>query len=269
MVRCSLLVAILLAGCSSTQSLVSQNPPGTLTVDAQVADWAGALRPVDNEEFSLGVLNDRDNLYIAFVTHNPRLVRQIMMRGLNFWFDPEGGREKAIGLRFPTGLASMGRQGRPPTELNDADGPEQMQARFAQAISHFEIVQGESVQRHPINSLPNVGVDASMEFGTLTIELRVPLNSSTHFALAAGAGSTIGMGLETPQADLSNMRQGLDDAGGAGRGIRGGGGRGGAGFGGGQQGRFAGGRQGPAQRQGTGGATQEQLKLWTTVALAR
>lgn len=47
------------------------------------------------------------------------------------------------------------------------------------AASHFEIVLGEEVWRHPANSLTNVGAGAAIEYGTLTLELRTPLNSNT------------------------------------------------------------------------------------------
>ncbi len=259
----NLLVFILFAGgCTAAQSLTSRAPAEEVSVDAQVAEWEGALSPVDGEEFSLGVLNDRDNLYIALVSHNQQVIRQIVTRGLTFWLDPAGGKEKVIGLRYPTGLSG---QGGPAAAVNAAAGPERMRGAMERATSHFEIVRGDEIWRHPANSLPNVSASASVDYGTLTIEVLIPLNSRTHFDLGAPVGSTIGLGLETPPLDLDGLRQapdGLSNAGGRG-------GRSGVGPGGGGRAGIRDGNPGRTQRPGQNLAIPEQLKLWTIVTLAR
>ena len=260
----NLLAFILFAGgCTAAQSLTSRAPAEEVIVDAKVAEWEGALSPVDGSEFSLGVLNDQDNLYIALVSHNQQVIRQIVTRGLTFWIDPTGGKEKVIGLRYPTGMSG---QDRPAASVNAAAGAERMRGAIERAASYFEIVQGDEVWRPPVNSLPNVSASAAMEYGTLTIEVLIPLNSSTHFDLGTPVGSTIGLGLETSPLDFDELRQGSDGPGSAvGRG-----GRGGAvpGFGG----RAAGlgdGSSGRTRSPGQGIAVSEQLKLWTIVTLAR
>lgn len=260
-----LLFAIIAAGCSATQSLTSRAPSGEIIIDAEVADWEGNLSPVDGEAFSLGVYNDLDNLYIALVTHDQQVTTQILLQGLTFWVDPDGGKDKTVGLRYPTGLMGIARSrgGR-----NPGGAPVNMQVAAEQTFNHFEIVRGEDVLRHPINSLPNVNARASMEYGTLTLEVRIPLTSDTHFALGAPVENAIGLGLETAPRSLDDLRQGLGDAGSArGRGTGAGGRARGGDFAGGRQGGFAGGRA--ASARGQGPVLQEQLKLWMTVTLAR
>ncbi len=268
-----LLTVLTVAGCSSTQALVSRAPQTDVTIDAQVADWAGALSPVEGKDFSLGVLNDADHLYVALVTQSPQVIRQIVMRGLTFWIDPAGGKDKAVGLRFPTGMAAPG------AALGEISGAEagrrqdRIQRALERATSHFEIVRGEDeTWRHPAGSVPAIGTSAGLKYGALTLEVRIPIGDDTHFDLGAPIGSSIGLGLETPPFGFYDLQQGLGDAGGAvGRGRRGGG-VGGGGFDGGGRGGLGGGPPagvGQRAREGVGGPQPEPLKLWTKVTLAQ
>ena len=245
--------------------LTSRSPDGEIHIDAQVTDWSGALSPVDGEQFTLGVLNDKDNLYVALISHDQPVIRQIIMRGLTFWFDPDGGSEKTIGLRFPMGF--LGEDG-PRMRANSAAGPERMKRAFERSTSHLEIVQGEDVWRYPAGGLPNVGVHAALEYGTLTLELRIPLGSNRHFDLGAPIGNTLGLGLETPPLNLNDLGTDFDE--GARSGRRGGGfGNNGGGFGGGRDG-FRGAPEGGRQRPGRDQSiAPDQLKFWTIVTLAR
>ncbi len=100
-----------------------------------------------------------------------------------------------------------------------------------------------------------------MSTSGLVYELRIPLatNENRPYAVGALAGATIGLGLETPEIDMSAMRDKMKsrrsgDGGTGGSGMRGGGGRGGGGM------RDGGGRSRPEM--------PEPLNVWTKVTLA-
>ncbi len=257
MIRSALLLVVLAAGCTGSRLLTSRMPVAAVVIDADVSEWEGVLHPVEEEAFSLGVVNDADNLYVAFVSHDQQIARQVLVRGMTFWLDPDGGKEKSIGVRFPVGLLGQGR-------VAGMQGIERLDQVFDQATSHLEIIEGEQVSRHPALSLPNMGASASMEFGTLTLELRIPLKPGAGFAFAPSADGTIGLGLETTPLDLSALVGGLD----ASNGTRMGGGRGGFGAAGGHRELGAAGGRG-GQQPGQNMTIPEQLKFWTDVALAR
>jgi len=251
-------VVFLHSGCTATRSLTSGTPGNTIVIDAQVPEWSGALRPMENEPFSLGILNDADYLYIALVSHNQPTIMQIMGQGLTFWFDPEGGKEKTLGVRFPTGRSGQDRPGRRGSSGNFS---------IDNVASYFEVVHGEQIWRYPVKSLPDIDASADLDAGTLILELRVPLTRSANFNFSLAENEVLGLGLETPPLNLDDLRQSAAGEAGRGRG-RGGfqdGGLGGVnsnpvGMGGGRP-------LSPGERSAL--QAPDQLKLWATVTLTR
>ena len=93
-----LLVVLLLGGCGGTETLQSKSLDRDITVDGAVADWQGALTPIEKKNLSLGLLNDGEFLYVSLVSRDRQVVSQMMSRGFTIWFDAEGGKEKTFGI---------------------------------------------------------------------------------------------------------------------------------------------------------------------------
>lgn len=260
-------IVLICSGCRSTEKLESHPPSGPLTVDAQIEDWKGAIHRVEDERFSLGVLNDGDYLYVALVSRDRRVTGQILRSGLILWLDPEGGKEKVLGIRFPLGLTGTRSPGVPPTGTAGEAGPDPagMQERFAATVSEVEILSGEdeSGLRLPAESASGLTATAALAYGTLTYELKIPLQEREPHGYAVGTepGATIGLGLETPELDREAIRAPMRGRGGGGRGVempdRGGSMRGSI---------SGGGRPGGGS---PGAQSAASVRLWTTVTLAR
>lgn len=264
-----LLVAGLLlgvGGCSSTQSLASQRVTSAVAVDGLEADWQDNLQPVQGHDgLMMGVRNDADDLYVALVVSDASLARQIALGGLTLWFDPEGGKEKALGVQFPLGV--LDRSGSPPPGFDP--GSEGGRGRPAEvpmpSFARLALRRGEGDPGTPQPAAAGTGVTAagSLNAGQIVYELRVPLRGAD-FAVGASPGAEVGIGLETPE--FERPARGERPEGGRGGPPGGAGGfPGGGPPGGGMGGPPPGGRGGA----GPGGfAAPEPLDTWVRVTLA-
>lgn len=262
------LIALVLSGCSGTEALQSEALDRAITVDGAVDDWQDALTPIEKKNLSLGLRNDGTFLYLALVSSDRQFINQMMSRGFTVWFDAEGGKERAFGIRFPLGLMASGR-GVPPRDRQQNQDPDARRQRFEESMADLEIFDGEeSSMRFGMDAINGIAVKATLDTGTMMYELQVPLRKSEAYAFAidAAPGDAIGVGLETPEIDREAMRQQMRGRGG-GRG--GAGGRGGVGGPGGGRGGIGGPGGGRGERGGFGGQQPDPFKLWTTVTLAR
>lgn len=234
-----------------------------VTVDGIDDEWDGARIYLKEARIMIGLLNDSDNLYISLATGREDLRRQLMARGLTLWFDPEGGKEKIFGIRFPLGLSGAERPSRDRREREEPGGDDD---RFRRATAEVEFLfpAEDERRRMPIQAAMGVEVRLGTASDRFVYELKIPLALSEEhpYAIGVTAGELIGIGLETPEIDRDAMRQrrgrgGFSGGGGRGGGMRGGGGRGG-GMGG---GRGGGGR---GQRPGM----PKPLKIWAKLQLA-
>ena len=149
--------------------------------------------------------------------------------------------------RFGGGASGDGRSSQPPEPPQPT-------------ITYIELLGPGKDDRRRLDLSPEseITVAAAVNEGTLLYEFRLPLAAASAAQPGIGAkmDRPVGLGLQTPKLEVP---QGGVQSGGGGRGGRGGfgrGGRGGGGFGdGGMRGR------GPMQ--------MKELKLWTTLALAR
>ena len=260
---CLLLIGI--TGCKSTLNFTSNSLDREVTVDGSEQEWVDTLQPVEKENFSLGLLNDDEYLYISLVTSDQEVRRQIMAQGMTLWIDPDGGKDKTLGIRFPLGLIESGLPLNPMAMQRD---PEFVEQAFNESLAEFEIQREneEDTRRWMRTEVTDMQLDASSNTGTLVYELKIPLrNEELGYSLDVAEGKAIGIGLETPEFDREalreQMREQRGNAGGGGfGGNRGGGIGGGGGFGGGG---FGGGGFGQAP-PGMGSG----LDFWATFTLA-
>ncbi|MEM8488810.1 MAG: hypothetical protein AAF564_24915 [Bacteroidota bacterium] len=264
---------LLLPACSSTKTIQSQYATTVPAIDANVNDWDGGVKQVEKERFSLGVSNDTDYLYLAFMSRDESVTRQIMTRGLMIWLDAEGGKDKSLGVKYPVGLmASDARGGMGRGAGNfDAGGSEearQQQAQRIQAASEKMLAQleviGDETAAERIGSEDTISASGSYDYGILTFELRLPLASLNGLPVDEASSAVVGVGLEVPEIDREAVREQTGQRGGgrAGGGRRGGGGRAG-GIGGGRPGGAGG------AAQGRGGGAQETLNHWFKAELSQ
>ena len=101
-------VCVALTGCDETR-LDSDWPVRQIAVDAKYDDWGSAQAYYDEKEKVLvNLANDNDYLYICLVTRNRGLEIRLMESGFVAWFDPNSGKKKVFGIRFPVGLSKQG-----------------------------------------------------------------------------------------------------------------------------------------------------------------
>ncbi len=231
------LFVIFLVGCGTVE-LDSRWKKQAITVDGNSSDWLGALYFFECEDISVGFLNDESDLYVCLIAAEPTLRTQVMMQGFTAWFDPEGGKEKTFGIRFPLGRQAIGEddvdirmRGR-----DREQDPQELQERFQESLTELEIIRPGKDKPHriPVKEVKGIEVKINLSGGMVVYELKVPLRSGEQFPYAIGTqpGDAIGLGLEIPKFDPRAMRGGMGGRrpGGGMGGMRGG--RGGMGMGG-------------------------------------
>ena len=255
--------ALWYAGCNSLE-LTSHWRKQPVVVDGKNDEWQNSLVRIEGKPVMIGLLNDSENLYIALVTDDRSIERQVLFRGMTVWLDRTGGEEKKFGIQFPLGFQarqSAGFLDARPT-FNDQGGPpsgDSLRERFPIDSNDVEII-GPAENEHrrlTVAELKQIAVKVRISGNGLMYELRVPLNDSgaQPYAIGAAPGSTIGVGLETgarPSRPSSDQGTGEGRPGG---GMGRGGFRGRGGMGGGERGNRA-------------GQQAEPLSVWAKVHLA-
>ena len=260
-------------------------------IDGVNEEWPALSSFSDDTRFSIGLLNDDQNLYVALATSETATSLQMLRQGLIVWFDGEGGKKKRFGIQYPVGNqaygpssggydrgggggygGSGGSERRGGSGRSDGSGgrpdPNELwaQAEADGRLSQLELLGPGKDDRRSlvVDRAAPIEVKIGRSEGTVLYELKIPLPKSADapYALGVRPGATIGIGLETPprewQAEGGRPGGGY---GGRGGGFGGFGGRGG-GFGG--RGGGFGGPGGTFARH----EMAKPLKSWTTAQLA-
>jgi hypothetical protein len=246
-----------LNSCSSSQVLSSSWLNTDILVDGQAQEWDGMLTPAkDVVGTSYGLRNDADALYVCLVTNDAELQRQIMMRGLVLWVDPQGGKNQHWGLQFPLGIERSGWV----QEQWDALTSQSFDATAMResSTSALEVIGPGSFDRLliPNNQMSEVQASLDMSPAGMIYEARIPLALGDRPPYGPGVtlGNVVGIGFVSPKLDRGLMTQGS----GSGRGTGGPPGRGGDGApppGGGFEGA-------PPRKMFNG-----EINIWTQVAI--
>ncbi len=279
------LLFLLISGCNQPE-MQSDWKKTAINVDGQPEDWLQVpLYHLEKPPFGIALCNDHEFLYLRLTTHDQQLQQQIRSGGLTVWFDPQGKKEKEVGIGFPTAGTRMppgrdrgqaenkdggppeGRDGGPP----EGSGPDDRQ-RPKQDARFVLTVGGKELGSYPVTK-NNFAV--SMALGQqqtgLVYELQIPLAAGSLFRQSIVPSTLLGIGLETgkghPSAGAGEQKQG-DSDGGPGGGSSGGPGGGSGGGPGGGSGGGPGGGSGGGPGGGSGGSQQSTLKLWFKVRLA-
>jgi hypothetical protein len=187
------LVLLALAGCRSAAPLLTSTA-APVTVDGDVGEWAGGLRPVPGESgLSLGLRNTPDALVVAVVAGDEWQARRVAAGGLTLWLDPAGGNARRVGLRFPIGA---GAPGDAPPPGAPADGGT-LRWAFEASTTRLEAVRGGDARPAAVGSVAGVETAAAWTDRGLAVEVRLPLRGPAAAAFAGeAAGPSVGLGIE-------------------------------------------------------------------------
>ena len=241
-----------MAGCREPE-LTAPALDRKVSIDGDPIEWDGALYSFKDLPAAVGILHDQANLYLCLTSSDRSLRQQVLGRGLSIWFDPEGGKKKFLGIRFPLGAREMGLS---VGSRNGEAGVERIAWALGDSTATLEILRGDDTVRMQVAQVSGIELRVALDGEVLTYEAKIPLKpDELHpFAIGAGSGEAIGIGLETPEMEpppKGEMRRG-EGPGGPPHDFPGG--RGGGGARGGPPGGMRGSREGP-RRPGP-------LKFW-------
>lgn len=255
----SLALSVLI-GCSTLQ-LESTWKDRDITMDGKGGDWLGAKYYFEDSAISVGLINDDRYLYVSMMTENPMVRAQIMRQGLIVWLDPQGGKNKTFGIKYPLGRQGEDQEGErmDPGDMMDEMTREEMMQKLQETMTELEVLGSdeEVLGRMDIEDVRGIEVKMRNAGGTFVYELKVPLASSEEYPFALGVepGDFIGVGFLSPKLQMlrpSGMRGGGRMPGGGGGMPPGGGG----------------GMGGPGMDGGMGRLMPRELKIWAKVQLA-
>ncbi|OGU26007.1 MAG: hypothetical protein A2X66_09790 [Ignavibacteria bacterium GWA2_54_16] len=267
-----ILLSFLASGCGSTLELPSRWADTRIQIDGNLRDWVDSTTFVEKDGIRCGVMNDTENVYVCMMSSTPNVGRQLIMRGMTIWFDPNGGEKKIIGVRFPVGAMRPGMmrpemRDRRPTEAR-ARAPEERRQRFdeieREALQEFEFLGPGADDRQRVLRIQGQGVEFHITATPerFVYEMKIPLEySSRHpYAVESYAGSMIGVGFDSSLQEraIGGASNGESPEGVPPGGVRAGG-RGGRGGG------MPGGMRPGGMLQG---GTDATFSFWTHVRLA-
>ena len=245
-----------------------------IVIDGADADWQGAQLNIERTNVDFGIFNDHNYLYLVLSSMDRSLQMQMIRMGFTVWFDPEGKRDKGLGVRFPVRDMNIGREGGLRGPQGTAPDAERMVAMIQETLETGEMEiysRGEEYgRRMPIAAAGDLLLRAGYSAGRLIYELRIPLihGPRAPYALGVYPGDEIGVGFETVEFDRARLERerGSFGGGGFGRGGRLGGGGGGLG---GRGGGFGGRGPGGGDRGARPGRMGDPFKFWMKLRLSQ
>ena len=237
------------------------------------AEWENARYFFEEENITIGLLNDENTMYIRLSSRDRITQRQLLALGFTVWFDAEGGKEKKLGIHFPIGTRTVGIEMiRRDKNASMNEDPEQLRKMIEESQTDIEIIGPGKDARTTmtVEDVRELGINVKMDVskGNLVYELQIPLmrSESQPYGIGIERAQAIGLGLESGKIDQAQMKSQMGSRGGGGRG---GGGRGGMGGGRGGGGRGGGGKGGGGRGgMGGGGMMPEPVELWLKTELA-
>ena len=177
-----------------------------VTVDGQNKEWIGSLTLFEKEDIALGVKRDEDFLYLGVLFSGETILQQVLTQGLIVWLDPEGGKEKKLGVKFP--LTTMEIESFPDSRNHTPGDSPQMKPANEEGMSqpsHFIFLVAEEDDETMLEYLQPeaMEVQAAQLAHTLFYELKIPLNRDKDHPVGIGIRSNkkLSIGLEAPRID--------------------------------------------------------------------
>ncbi|NQT23872.1 hypothetical protein HQ585_00800 [candidate division KSB1 bacterium] len=222
-----LLVSLVMFGCKSAEYAAQwlENP---ISIDSDYSDWQGNLTSEKDGKISFGFQRDSSYFYVCMIATDIQVQRQLMIRGLEMHFDPDGEKKQRISIKYPLGLMASGMPMQDMMDSRNRSGIEEAEIihRFQNSLGDLEIKNSEDETYHPLAlaELPGLGleVSANAETGEWICEMRIPLGSADTFQYALGQSqvSSVEIEMKTPEINPDAMSGQMSGRGG---GMRGGG----------------------------------------------
>lgn len=206
-----LLGLLLTAGCGGPSTLQSGSPSAPPTIDGALDEWGGSLAYLDGEPVSMSVVPTDSVLFVALTTQDQRLIQSIARNGLIVWVDPAGGTQRTYGIQYPLGLRQQQAGGTGPPEASASSGT--ASALDQLSLRELDVIRHESARtRIPAQFSSGVRAEATINPGALVYELAIPVNEAPATAteqrhgLQASLGGTVGVGLQIPEDDDTDVQ---------------------------------------------------------------
>jgi len=200
------LLSILLfaGGCSSPETIRSQSTTGTPTVDGNIEEWGGTL-PSVGDGVSMGVRPTDSLLYVAVSIRDADLIRSVTENGLIVWVDPKNEQKRTYGVQYPLGLRSQG-TGSDAERKPEESGSTTERVPQALTLDQMDVIRdGVVVQRIPAQFSSGLRAEVRMQANSMLYEVAIPVRGGAGGAkshgLLAGLGSTVDVGLQTPETE--------------------------------------------------------------------
>jgi len=185
-----------------------------IVIDGENSEWKhGLVHFDDRAHAAIAMYNDDRFLYLCLSTKDRITRMQTALRGITLWFDPEGGTQQAIGLRYPPGSETDGDDdavarilaGREPRSAEDSTSVNDSFLNEA-SLENMEISgPGEENRRTvPIDEARKLGIEICMkENGAVMIyELKLPLEfCGVRTGENGDSFSALGMCIESQAVD--------------------------------------------------------------------
>ncbi len=205
-----------LSGCATTHKMTSTGFSGAgMIIDGSDADWPTPLQYYDkSDQAGVRVMNDRKSISICFSADEIKLKKKLMMTGLTFWLDPEGGKNKVFGVHIITRESPRG-------PLPGREKPDNARVNKKGAPG-FEFPNGLDVTyphttgplRMTIAEARNVGIEAVSKAGTdgkIVVEAKIRFDADEVLSQLK-PGMEMGIGFETGKMEMPG-RMGPSDNG--------------------------------------------------------
>jgi len=198
-------LALSVAVCAVSVALGAA-PPGIasawisqpIVVDGMSNEWP-KLDTLDRG-LMIGAANDADSLNLVLSTNDQQL-RGLLAAGLIIWMDTAGGKAQTFGVRIP-GAAPPLLPGMTPAAPPSSDAASE--GITTKVNDRFDLLGPGKNQRRLIDVTPELGVEmaSGLQENAVIYEIRLPLKKTdAHpYAVNAGPGATIGLGIATPEA---------------------------------------------------------------------
>jgi hypothetical protein len=270
----TLAALMLLAVAANAEKLDSKWRSSDVTIDGMQFDWEGSLYSFDEDKVNVGVMNDRDYLYICLVPLDDSIIRQAVGAGFTVWVEGDGGKKNKIGIRHPVGMRMRDHQmNMDRDERRNPDSDDRW--RMAdQSLEDVQIINPESKDTVTVATAELTGLEVRVGIRNerMVYELKVPLavNEENPYGINAEPGSKVKVKFETDEVKRPEGKRPSGGPGGGsgpdGGGMMPPGGGGGDGGFGGPPGGGGGGRPGG---MGERPNQPEQFKMDLTIKLAK
>ncbi len=192
----------MISGCASLALQSTWALPGP-----DDGSWRRGLFPLGDRDSYISIKNDDLFLHVAFTTTDPALQDRILKQGIFFWFDQTGGEGRRFGIRYPVAWGTM------PASMDAPPGAERTvsgspMAGYGKPGDDVEIYTEGYKEYERVGKKDAGGIDVRVAklSDTLLCQVKIPLRDRARgpYALGAGPGDMIGVGIET-RANLTSV----------------------------------------------------------------